>query len=78
MNSEEESTFLLTFKVPEIDFDAGDLDVALLWLKKKLETCAHPQDEYGGIMAYNLLKKVHDRYMDALGEPSWKAPALPY
>lgn len=71
-----ESTFTLTFNVPEIDFDAAQLDAAMLWIKAKVEQCTTQDDEIGGISAYNLLKIISDRYMDALGKPEWKMPPL--
>jgi hypothetical protein len=72
----EESTFTLTFHVPEIDFDAGDLDVALDWIVEQLKHIDYPLDRAGGFAAYRVLNTIHSQYMDALGEPNWKRPSL--
>lgn len=76
--SEQEEEITLTFHVPETDFDAVVLDVALNWIQQQLAQIDYPLDRAGGLAAYKILNKIHAQYMDKLGEPGWKRPDLPF
>ena len=64
----------LTFQVPETDFDGISLEMALHWITRHLEL--KPADDTGAKAAHQILKQIHDQYMDAIGKPDWKIPAI--
>jgi len=81
MSNNEKDELALTFLVPETDFSGLDVELALIWLEEQLakELERHPMSrfeapsEYSAIgAAYRIMKRIHDKYCDAVGRPEWK------
>jgi hypothetical protein len=63
----------LTFTVPETDFDGVSLELALIELEERVQR-PEERDNIRLRAAYNILHKVHERYIDTLGKPEWHRP----
>ena len=66
MANEQEETVRLTFTCPAPDFDWGDVDLALKWVKKHLEGQVAGTHNTGGRSAEKILALLLERYEQAI------------